>query len=458
MVRKVDNASFRDPDGFVFSYKNSVFRQINFSYRENYDLLIKSGLYKELRKANLLINHEEVNNFKIQDSKAYKILKPDHITFISYPYEWCFSELKDAALTTIKVQKLALVHGMTLKDASSYNIQFSRGKPVLIDTLSFEKYEEGKPWNAYKQFCQHFIAPLSLASFVDIRLINLLRFYLDGIPLDLTSKLLPISTYLSPSLLFHVHLHAKAQTQLARKKKQLKIGKKFSRNALLQLIESLENTISKLSLKNKKSTWIDYYSDDSYDKKAFKHKVQIVEKVLNDAKPKTVWDLGANTGVFSFLASRRRIETVAFDNDPFSVEESYLEVKKKNDAYVLPLVLDLTNPSPSSGFANSERMSFIERGPADMVLALALVHHLSIANNITFGILSKFLSKISKWLIIEFVPKTDKKIALMLSLRKDVFNNYNRENFEIEFSKYFTIENKIKIIDSVRTMYLMKRR
>ena len=458
MAKRIDNSSFRDPDGFVFRYQNIIYRQVNISCKENYNLLINSGLYRKLQKTNLLIRHREVRDFKVRNSNTYKILKPELVPFISYPYEWCFSELKDAALATIKIQKLALEHEMILKDASSYNIQFISGKPVLIDTLSFEKYEEGKPWIAYRQFCQHFLAPLLLASFVDVRLINLLRFYIDGIPLDLTSKLLPKFTYLSPSLLFHVHLHAKAQTRLNQKGKKSKVIGKFGRSALYELIESLENIVLKLSLKKKESTWVNYYKDDSYSSVAFNHKVRIVEKILNEVKPKTIWDLGANIGVFSFLASRKKIETIAFDNDPVSVEKSYIEMKKRGDTHFLPLVSDLTNPSPSQGFANEERMSLIERGPADIVFALALVHHLSIAANIPFKILAEFLSKISTRLIIEFVPKTDKKVQLMLSLRKDVFDKYDQDNFEVQFSKHFTIERKIKITNSQRLIYVMRKR
>ena len=464
MVKKIDKqsfslnkASFRDPDGFVFTYQNSIYRQVNNSYRKNFDHLVESGLYKELVKTNLMVDHKEVD-LHFEDPSAYKILEPVQIPFISYPYEWCFSELKDAALATIKIQKTALEYGMTLKDASSYNIQFVSGKPLLIDTLSFEKYMEGEPWTAYRQFCQHFVAPLILASFVDIRLINLLRFYLDGIPLDLTSKLLPKSTYLSPSTFFHVHLHAKAQTQFANKKKRLSESKKFNRNALLQLIESLESAILKLSLRVKKSTWVDYYRDDSYTKVAFNQKIRIVERILSNVKPKSVWDLGANTGVFSFLSSSRKIETVAFDNDPISVEENYLEMKKRGDKYLLPLVLDLTNPSPSQGFAGEERMSLVERGPVDMVLALALIHHLAIVNNLPFKITAKFLSCVTRWLVIEFVPKSDKKVRFMLSFRKDIFYDYNQENFEVQFSKYFTIDKKIKITNSQRLIYVMRRR
>jgi len=299
---------------------------------------------------------------------------------------------------------------------------------------------------------------LFLASLVDVRLINLLRFYIDGLPLDLTSKLLPKSTYLSPSILFHLHLHAKVQTRLSQRSKKLKAGKKFNRNALFQLIESLENSILRLSLRNKESVWVDYYRDDSYTGIAFNHKVKIVERILSDVKPKTIWDLGANTGVFSFLASSRRIDTVAYDNDPISVEENYLEMKKRSDKYVLPLVLDLTNPSPSQGFASGERISFVDRGPVDMVFALALLHHLTIANNVNFEILAQFMSRITEWLIIEFVPKSDKKVKFMLSYRKDIFDKYNQDNFEVQFSRYFTIERKIKISNSQRFIYKMRKR
>jgi len=151
---KRDSASFRDPNGFLFWRDGELYRQINHKYQENYDLLMNSGLYQDLVNNGLLIPHQEVDVDPFDSTNAYRVIRPERAALISYPYEWCFSQLKDAALTTLTIQKRALSFGMSLKDSTAYNIQFSSGKPILIDTLSFEKYEEGKPWVAYRQVCQ----------------------------------------------------------------------------------------------------------------------------------------------------------------------------------------------------------------------------------------------------------------------------------------------------------------
>ena len=178
VTSRVDSGSFRDSNGFVFWQDGALYRQVNTSYKDNYEHLMESGLYEVLVSGGLLLPHEEVNIQSSQPDLAYKVIRPELIPFISYPYEWCFSQLKDAALTTLEIQKTCLDFGMSLKDCSAYNIQFRKGKPVLIDTLSFEKYREGQPWVAYRQFCQHFLAPLALMSHKDIRLNQLLRVYI----------------------------------------------------------------------------------------------------------------------------------------------------------------------------------------------------------------------------------------------------------------------------------------
>lgn len=209
-------SSFRDPSGFLFTENGMLFRSVSRRYQKHYDHLIQSGLYDKLTEINLLIPHGEVDPGTIEHfpgsiEDIYKIIQPEYIPFISYPYEWCFSQLKDAALTTIKIQRQALDHGMVLKDASAYNVQFHKGCPLLIDTLSFEIYQENQPWVAYRQFCQHFLAPLALMATRDIRLGQLMRTYIGGVPLDLASGLLPIASWFKPALLTHIHLHAKAQ-------------------------------------------------------------------------------------------------------------------------------------------------------------------------------------------------------------------------------------------------------
>ena len=186
--------SFRDPSGFLFKKDDVLYRQVNEKYADEYNLLMSSGLYENLLKGRLLVSHEEVDIEPVESQKKFKVIRPQRVNFISYPYEWSFSQLKDAALATLAIQKRAVKFGMSLKDASAYNIQFHEGKATLIDTLSFEKYIEGTPWVAYKQFCQHFLAPLALMAKVDVRLSQLLKIHIDGIPLDLASGLLPFST------------------------------------------------------------------------------------------------------------------------------------------------------------------------------------------------------------------------------------------------------------------------
>ncbi|MDY0027420.1 MAG: hypothetical protein RBR58_00245 [Candidatus Humimicrobiaceae bacterium] len=449
--------SFRDPCGFLFYRNNIIYRQVNNTYRENYDHLISSGLYDELVRSKLLIPHEEVNIKAPEAEKSYKVIKPEPILFISYPYEWCFSQLKDAALTTLKIQKMAMDFGMTLKDCSAYNIQFKDGKAILIDTLSFEKYIEGQSWVAYRQACQHFLAPLALMSYKDVRLSQLFRIYIDGVPLDLASLLLPVSTRFNASLLSHIHLHARSQKHFADKK--IKIDShKMSRFAFLSLIDNLESIIRKMKWRAAGTEWADYYKDINYSAEAFENKKEIVSSMLEETDTNILWDLGANDGLFSRIASSRGIYTISFDVDNAAVEKNYLRSIKNNETHILPLLVDLINPSPAIGWENKERLSLIERGPADTVFALALIHHLAISNNLPFYKIADFFSSICKWLIIEFVPKDDSQVQRLLSTRKDIFPCYTKQNFEYEFCQYFNIKRIEKIKDSRRTLYLMQKK
>jgi len=451
------SSSFRDPSGFLFLENGTLFRSINRLYQQNYDHLIQSGLYNKLVENDLLIPHKEVQCASEKKDDEYKIIQPDLVPFISYPYEWCFSQLKDAALALIKIQKQALDYNMVLKDASAYNIQFNKGKPILIDTLSFEIYKENRPWVAYLQFCKHFLAPLSLMSSCDIRLNKLLRIYIDGLPLDLVSRLLPISTWFKIALLSHIHLHAKAKKRYAAKASSRTVNK-VSKHSLIALIHHLESAIANMQWRPKRTEWADYYNETNYSVNAMNHKKRLVEAYLIESKPRTVWDLGANTGVFSRIATAKDIDTIAFDVDPAAVEKNYRQMRENNEIKILPLCLDLTNPSPSIGWANAERFSLIERGPADMTFALALIHHLAITNNVPFSNIAAFLSQLCRFLIIEFVPKNDSQVQRLLLTREDIFCDYNQENFEQIFSHHFLILRSQALPDSLRTIYFMRRK
>ena len=446
------SGSFRDPSGTVFIRGGEIYRSISKSYQENYNYLLKSGLYKKLIEEKLLISHQEVN---MPDLKKFKVIKPTQIPFISYPYEWCFSQLKGAALATLRIQKIALDHGMCLKDASAYNIQFIQGRPVLIDTLSFERYIEESPWVAYRQFCMHFLSPLLLTSYKNAGLNKLLQFYIDGVPLDLASALLPIKALVRPAIFTHIYLHSKAETYFGQKK--TKTNKNILKKiGLVGLIENLESLVSSLELKDKQSLWSEYYQKNNYTKNSMRTKIKIVSRMIKKVKPKITWDLGSNTGIFSHLASKYSKLVVSLDFDPLAMESNYLHCQKDNTVNCLPLVVDLTNPSPSIGWNNEERMSLTKRGPADLVMALALVHHFAIGHNISFDMIASWFKKLGKYLIIEFIPKDDSQVQLLLQNRQDIFYNYHKDNFESSFLKYFTILERRDIRGSKRDIYLMK--
>jgi len=456
MTVKTDSSSFRDPSGFVFYHEGTCYRQINSTYKENYDYLLESGLYEKLTNEGLLISHKKADTGHLSSSNSHLTIQPEAIPFVSYPYEWCFSQFKNAALATLDILKNALDHNMILKDANAYNIQFHNGQPLLIDTLSFEKYQEEKPWTGYKQFCENFLGPLALMNYKDIRLGRMLREYIDGIPLDLISSLLPKKTYLNFHLATHIHLHARYQNYYVEKPSSVTKSKTMGKKSLLGLIDSLESSIKKMHWISPKSEWVDYYSDCAHVSEFLEDKVNLVSGYLDFLKPKAVWDLGANTGVFSRIASNKGIPTISMDIDPGCVEKSYLQALNNGEKNLLPLWVDLNNPSPGIGWENRERMSFRERGPAETVLALALIHHLAISNNVPLARIARFFNNICQSLIIEFVPKSDPMVQKLLATRKDIFPDYTQSVFEKEFQAFFKIIRSKQVGDSNRTLYLMK--
>lgn len=447
-------SSFRDPGGFVFRREGVVYRYVGLPYAQEYDRVQASGLFADLMSDGILLPFQEVEP---GEEGAHRVLLPEQLAFVSYPYEWCFGQLKDAALLTLRAMSRALEKGFVLKDATAFNVQFHRGSPVLIDTLSFETYVEGEPWIAYRQFCRHFLAPLALMAYVDPRLISLFRNDLDGIPLDLAAKLLPGKAKLNMGLAAHLFMHAKADAEPS---KEGKSGAKVSRTALLALIDSLQRTISGLDWKPGGTPWGDYYADTNYTEVGQASKREIVREFLGQipGKPETCWDLGANNGEFSRVALDLGLQTIGWDMDHAAVEQAYRWSRQSATEDFLPLVQDLANPSPPLGWSLDERDSLIKRGPADVLMALALVHHLAIGNNVPLGMIAEFLARLGRWLIIEFVPKEDSQVQRILVARRDVFDLYTQERFEAEFGRSFELVAKRPVAEMSRTMYLYRRR
>jgi len=274
----------------------------------------------------------------------------------------------------------------------------------------------------------------------------------------MASALLPLRSYTKIPLLAHIHLHSKFQKSFSNSFTHVRRDK-MSKISLLGLIDHLESAVRSLRFPGQKSEWSEYYdSEMKYSPDSFRHKENLVDRFLESLASKTLWDLGANTGHFSRIASKKGIRVISIDLDPVAIEKNYLRSKSEQETNVLPLIMDLANPSPKIGWENQETLSLPERGPADTLMALALIHHLAISSNLPFERIASYFSKLCRSLIIEFVPKDDTQARKLLVSRDDIFSNYSMETFEAEFSKFFSIEAREPIDGSQRTLYLMKKR
>jgi hypothetical protein len=445
-------ASFRDPSGFVFWRKGVIYRQINEPYREDWEAVKKSGLLIELERDGLWIPAPEASLALALDEGAIAVLKPLEIPFTSYPYEWSFGMLKDAALLTLDIQKKALTKGLTLKDASAYNVQFLKGAPIFIDSLSLEMKREGEPWAAYGQFCRHFLGPLALMAHCDLRLGTLLGHWIDGVPLDLASRLLPKKTWFKPGLLTHIHLHgraAKSEPDADRKAGSVTLREGYA------LVESLIQTVESLSSPSGGTEWSDYYRDSSYSPAAMASKTDTLTQWLAREPQGVLWDIGANSGRWSSLAESLGWSCVAIDSDPGVVEMAYRSTEGKA---VHPLCIDLLNPSPGRGWDGRERSSLLERGPADMALALALIHHLVITGGIPLPMVMETLCRFGRRVVLEWVPKEDSQVQRMLSGRKDIFSDFNEAGLVAAIPLTHRVVERAEIEDSGRSLWLLEMR
>jgi hypothetical protein len=449
-------SSYRDPAGFMFELDGKLYRQVNMVFRENYDHFMTSGLYQALVGDGLLVSHEELEKDLAGTPGWFKTLIPEKIKVISYPYEWSFDMLKDAAMLTLNLLKRSLSFGMILKDATPFNIQWRHGKPVLIDTLSFEKYDPNLPWIAYRQFCECFLSPLVLMHYSRQPLQNLQLAYPDGIPLQMTRSLLPWKSRFSLHTYLHLHLHAKyAAKPVENGGKPVPI---FSEKKLSRLIESMMTLVTSLKLRGKPSTWENYYSEADTRDDYIEPKKKIIDAWIGTlGHVETALDAGANEGKFTDLLVQKGIEVVATDFDHAAINKLYRSYKAENKPGMLPLVMDVSNPSPAIGVNNKERTSFIERVNVDLCMALALIHHLAIGKNIPFIKLAHFFASMGNWLIIEFVPKEDPKIQEMLRQKTDIYSEYTEAGFVKAFEQYFILHQKQTIGGSKRVLYLFKK-
>lgn len=449
-------SSYRDPSGFIFEKEGVIYRQVNTCFKEHFDHFIQSGCYKHLVEKGLLIPHKQVSENLTGDPAYYTTLKPENLPFISYPYEWSFDMLKDAALLTLQLVKEALNYEMILKDATPYNIQWHKGSLLFIDSLSFEKYRE-TTWVAYRQFCESFLGPLLLMHYSKQPLHTLQLAWPDGIPLDVIKSLLPKRSRFSLHTYLHIHLHNRIAS--GKKNDTTDTEQKFSKAKLLNLVTSLESVVKNLRLPETTSAWSDYYQEAGQRGDYIQEKKRIINSWVDQfTDVKTAIDVGANKGEFAKLLAEKKISAIATDFDAYCINDLYNSCKEKKEKNILPLIINAALPSPAIGVNNQERDSFINRTNTDLVMVLALIHHLVIGKNISFEKVAELLAHLGKYLIIEFVPKEDEKTQSLLKSKKEVYTNYTQEEFIKKFSiRYVIIEQK-EIAGCGRVLFLMVKK
>ncbi len=372
------------------------------------------------------------------------------IPFISYPYEWCPEQLKQAALLTLEIQRQAIEAGWSLKDASAFNVQFIGAKPIFIDHLSFEPFKL-EPWVGYRQFCEHFFAPLVLASHVDPLLASQLWNSVNGVDLWVASRALGNRGKFNLAINIHIHQMAK----------RVGGGGEYrvisqSKNSQLAIIEQLYHSISSLKFNLKSDAWDDYYKTCNYSQNAETFKAKTVAELLQQYSPKTVLDLGSNTGKYSNIASQYGASVVALESELSVVNELYL--RNTSSSEILPLCIDLCSPTSSRGWANSERKTLHDRSNFDCVLALALIHHIVFHGQVPLGMVVESIASYGQYAVIEWIEPDDSYALRLQSRNANQLQEYNLHLFENSINKYFEIQSIHPIPESKRSLYFVKTR
>lgn len=454
--------SFRDPSGQVFSMNDRIYRSIFEHGVKEFVAARDAGIFNKLIADGLLVSHEEIDFGDWAPKGTVFCLTHPRIPMVSYPWEWPFSLLKDAALIHLEAMKMLVPEGFWLRDASAFNVQNGGNGLKLIDTLSVGRRIPDSPWVAYGQFCSHFLAPLALAAYGDVRTLSLWRNYIDGYPLDLAVRFLPFWRRYRPGLFMHLTLHSRAQSMADRKED---IGKtksakkaKVSDPGLIGIVQSLHKTVEGIRWKRTSKVWEEYGDIRTYQAEDVTRKSEYVEQVVKRLKPEMVWDLGANTGEFSLIAASHGAFVVSIDGDPACTEYIYERNSKEHSGKrILPLTMDLANPSPGFGWRSQERVSLEDRGPADLVLALALIHHLVFSCCIPLPLIAEWSGSLGDHLLVEFVPPSDPMVKKHLANRGEEHLPYNLDIFLSSFKKIFDLVDQVSLQNG-RMLFLYTRK
>lgn len=458
-----EQGSFRDRSGRILYSSDSVLRTLSAEALSIWESLSKTKFFQEQSKNGSIVHTERLvdgSHQKLTGQDEWSgVLKHERIPFISYPYEWPFSMLKDAALLQLNLLLFSLKERFTLKDATPYNVQWKGTHPVFIDVLSFKQLDKGEPWTGYRQFCEMHLYPLFLTSYKEIPFHQWMRGSVDGIPVEHFARLMSFRDLFRSGVFMHSFLQSKLQNKYANSQSNVRSELKsvgFSDELIRRNVLGLRKIVEGLQWKQNQSEWSEYASDNSYSAEDQQRKVDFVQGAVQSQPWNLVWDLGCNTGVFSRIAAQNSKYVIAMDGDHLSVEYLYQALKKEGVTNILPLVMNLADSSPGLGWRGLERKSLLERGKPDLVLCLALIHHMVISANIPLHEFINWLAELGCAVVIEFPTKEDPMVKRLLLNKDDQYSEYTIDTFEKNVSKVFKIEKREELASRTRVLYFLR--
>lgn len=447
--------SYRDRNGAIFYRDGRVLRGINAKALRDWEHLSRTDFFRRLTGEGRIVPTERAAAEPETDWAA--VLSHERIPFVSYPYEWPFGMLREAALLHLDLMQAALDEDMILKDASPYNVQWNGAEPTFIDIPSFEILEPGSPWVGYRQFCELFLYPLLLSAYKGVDVRPWLRGHLDGITAAALRRLMSTRDLVRPGVMMHVVAQAALQRRYADDGSGVKntlaaVG--FDKNMIARNVAGLRRIVARMRPADGRSVWADYGETHSYDRAELEAKCTFVRSAASRRRWRLVWDLGCNTGTFSRIAAEHADYVVAVDGDPATVERLFEAQRERPDRKrILPLVVDLADPSPNQGWRGAERRSLPDRGRPDLTLCLALIHHMVIGANIPMRDFIDWLAGLGTSLVIEFVDRQDEMLMRLLANKDDQYDDYHAEVFEGLLAERFDIADKQPLKGGKRTIY-----
>jgi len=459
-----DPGSFKDPDGRIFEYQGNIYRTLSASAAERMRARVADGTLAALIDQGLLIDSELVGASDVGLADAdlgETVMRHARIPVLTYPSEWSFDMLRDAALVTLDLLQQGLERDLMLKDATAFNVAFHDGRMKFFDTLSIDDYTEGAPWDGYAQFCREFLFPLMLTSYRGIEFQPWLRGSLSGIPVRTFARLLSLREKLRGPVVKHVVLQAKLDRSFADTDTEMRSSfktMKFSKPMIVANVAGLSKTLRKLSYEAGDSVWGDYASSHSYSAEDATTKRQFVDQAVDHLSPSTVVDLGGNIGDYSFLVAPKVDRVLCVDIDPACINTLYRRIRDGGPTNVVPIVGDLLNPTPALGWNLTERRDLFERIRSESFFALALVHHLAIGGNVPLPRVVETLHRIAPSGVVEWVDKQDAMVQRMLRNRTDVFADYTWDVFRTELERRFNIVKTVETHDGARRLCLLEPR